>query len=423
MSRQHNSVSKIDIGFVSKSDESGGGASRVASQLRNLLEKHDSRFAVDHWVGIHHDGFPTRSITGGALLSMGYRLSRKISRAIGLPDFISTERLTFLLGTYPQYNLYHVHDISDAISPYTLKFMADRAPVVWTFHDCSPFTGGCIYPMDCVAYEATHCGNCPQLGNWPLITRIDRTSYMQAYKVSLINNSINTVICPSDWIATKARSAGISADLLNVIPNGVDTRTFKPQDKRLLRTSLELPLDADIVLLATMDFRNPYKGVTFARDALAAFQRPLYVLLVGANPESVDFPPHHKYISMPKTLDRELLAKYYACCDILLFPSMADNCPLVLLESMACGTPAVAFDSGGIKEIIRDQADGWLAKQGDLKSLIRGLHTALDNKSARLAWSQNARAKILEKYNEERFLQAHLSLYENLLSSVYSRHS
>ena len=170
------------IAFLSKSDETGGGASRVACQLRELMTRHVGRFEIDHWVGLRNPRPPLLGLHGKGLSWIAYRIARKLSHWVGLPDFLTLERWRFSLARRHAYRLFHVHDISDAISPYTLKALAKQAPVVWTFHDCSPFTGGCIQPMDCVAYKDTRCGNCPQLGSWPLLTKIDHTPYMQAYK-------------------------------------------------------------------------------------------------------------------------------------------------------------------------------------------------------------------------------------------------
>ena len=408
------------IAFLSKSDETGGGASRVACQLRDLIAEDSGRFEVDHWVGLRDPRPPLLGLHGRQLGWKAYRVARKFSYWVGLPDFLTLERLNFSSRKHA-YNLFHVHDISEAISPYTLKSIAKHAPVIWTLHDCSPFTGGCIYPLDCTAYQATGCGDCPQLGRWPLMTSIDRTSYMQSYKVGMINEALDAVICPSQWIADQAQGAGVDGSLLSVIPNAVDSDTFKPHDKMQSRRELGLPQDAKILLLASMDFRNPYKGWEFVFQALSQLKQPLHVMLIGANQSAMTYPAQHKYLTLERTFDRLRLAKYYAACDLLLFPSMADNCPLVLLESMACGTPAVAFDSGGIREIIGHESDGWLAARGDAGALVRGVDVAMGHEDIRLAWSRNAREKVLEKFNEETFLKAHLSLYETLLDKPRRR--
>lgn len=408
------------IAFLSKSDETGGGASRVACQLRDLMAKRDGRFGVDHWVGLRDPRPPLLGLHGRRLGWRAYRITRKLSYWVGLPDFLTLERLSFSSRKHA-YRLFHVHDISDAISPYTLASLAKRAPVVWTFHDCSPFTGGCIYPLDCTAYQGTRCGGCPQLGRWPLLTGIDRTSYMQAYKVTMINKALDAVICPSQWIADQAQSAGVDGSLLSVIPNAVDSETFRPHDKMRSRRELGLPQDAKILLLASMDFRNPYKGWEFAVHALSRLKKPLHVMLLGANQGSMTYPAQHKYLTAERTFDRQLLAKYYSACDLLLFPSMADNCPLMLLESMACGTPAVAFDSGGIGEIIDHESDSWLAPRGDADALVRGVDTFMETDAVRLAWSRNAREKMLNRFSEDTFLKAHLSLYETLLDKPRRR--
>lgn len=407
------------IAILSKSDESGGGASRVACQIRELIGRYGQGYMADQWVGMRRPPAPCHSLSGGVLGRIIYKASRSFSRIIGLPDFLSTEIITFTLRTRTKYlyDLFHIHDISGAISPFTLSFIAKRSPIIWTLHDCSPFTGGCIYPLDCMAYKSPHCHECPQLRNWPLRTSIDHTAYMQAYKINLINKHLRAIVCPSRWVSGLATEAGVDPLLLHVIPNAVDTDIFSPQNREVLRQTLDIPPEAEVVLLATMSFKNPYKGTSFAVKALESIKRQLHVILVGAYTESVKLPDQHHYIHSHRTMDRGLLAKYYAASDVLLFPSMADNCPLTVLESMACGTPVVAFGSGGIPEIVSHDQNGWIAQRGNADDLIKGLELALTDPDRKLSWSKQARNYILSNHGEQAFIESHMALYEKVITN------
>jgi glycosyltransferase involved in cell wall biosynthesis len=110
------------------------------------------------------------------------------------------------------------------------------------------------------------------------------------------------------------------------------------------------------------------------------------------------------------------LASYYAASDLLLFPSLAENFSLVLIESMACATPAIAFDTGGIGEMVEHGINGWLAPHGDAEALAQGLQFALHNTQVRAAWGERARQATLARCNEDSFLQAHLDLYRLVLA-------
>jgi glycosyltransferase involved in cell wall biosynthesis len=404
---------KPTLALVSKTGPNGGGASMVACQLHNLLRREDS-FSVDHWIGDANPTPPRVSLRGGWLGDLFFRASRVASRKTGYPDFANLTRRHLQSGT-SSYGLYHVHDISGAVSPLMLSHWGRSAPLVWTLHDCSPFTGGCIYPVDCPAY-LNGCGACPQLGRWPLQTSIDRTGRMLRYKLELIEQRVAAAICPSRWIADEAIKAGVREELLHVIHNAVDTSLFRPQNRQLVRRQLGLPTEGDIVVLASANFSNPYKGTAQGLQAIAAQKPGLNVLMIGQKAGSMMLPAGPNYLFRDFTSDRSLLATYYAASDLLLFPSLAENFSLVLIESMACGTPAIAFDTGGVGEVVEHEVNGWIAPQGDTASLAYGLKKALNDKQMREAWGRSAREAVLAKCSEQRFLQAHLDLYRKVLA-------
>lgn len=403
---------KAKLALISKAGIDGGGASKVACQLHELLRT-DGSFSVDHWTGEHSPPPPRRSLRGGRVGDLLFRASRVASRKIGYPDFANITR------RHPRpaegdYSIYHVHDVSGTVSPLILAAWGRHTPLIWTFHDCSPFTGGCIYPMECQTYLHS-CGDCPQLGRWPLQTSIDHTGQMLHYKLNLINRSIAAVICPSRWIAREAVKSGVKEELLHVINNAVDTSLFRPLDRQIIRRQLGLPTEGNIILLSSVNFSNPYKGTAQALHAIAAQTPGLNVLMIGHRIVDMPLPDGPNYLFRDFTSDNGLLASYYAASDLLLFPSLAENFSLALIESMACATPAITFDTGGIKEMVQHEVNGWVAPRGDIEALAHGLKTALDDKEMRVTWGKNARKVTLAKCSEQSFLQAHLNLYRSVL--------
>jgi len=415
---EENSARKPALALVSKTGPHGGGASLVACQLHGLL-RNEGSFVADHWTGDPHPAPPRMSLRGGRLGDLLFRASRVASRRIGYPDF------TNVIPQAPRParghdSIYHVHDISGTVSPLALSIWGRRARLVWTFHDCSPFTGGCIYPMECSSY-LHGCGRCPQLERWPLQTSIDHTRQMAHYKLELINREVAAAICPSRWIADEAMKAGVREDLLHVVHNAVDTTLFHPVDRPVVRRQLGLPIEGDIVALVSANFSNPYKGTAHALQAIAAQKPGLNVLMIGQRDVGAPLPEGPNYLFRDFTPDRRLLADYYAASDLLLFPSLAENFSLVLIESMACATPAIAFDTGGIKEVIEHGGNGWVAPHADTVALSHGLATALAHKELRAAWGENARKTVLAKCSEQRFLLAHLDIYREVLAQRTGR--
>ncbi len=157
------------IAIISKSDSTGGGASRVAEDLSAVMNERGHQ-AV-HWCGrLAEERAAARRAYGA-----GVRLAQEALRAVGLLELVPVELVRILarirLG---RYDVVHFHDLGDAFSPWTVRAVAALVPTVWTFHGCSPFTGGCLYPMDCARF-VRGCGACPQLGEWPL-GRFDATA-------------------------------------------------------------------------------------------------------------------------------------------------------------------------------------------------------------------------------------------------------
>lgn len=412
--RQTPSSSMKHIALISKSGPAGGGASLVASQLLKLLSVHGS-VQAEHWTGDKHPGEGERSLRSGRLNDALFRLSRYASRKSGYTDLFNMTTLDRLPGGKP-YDLFHLHDISSVLSPWTVTSWSKHSPIVWTFHDCSPFTGGCIYPLNCTAF-LDRCGKCPQLGRWPMQTSFDHTGYMQQYKIQLVNERVSAVVCPSRWIAEEAQNAGIRADILRVIPNSVDTKVFTRKDRRVVRQRFGIPSDAFGIFLGSAALTNPYKGTQHALRAIARIEQNVHVMIVGGHQTQIHLPTGPTYHIHGFTTDRSLLADMYSACDVSLLPSLAENFPLMLLESMACGTPVVAFNTGGIGEAITHMKTGWLSTAGDDEGLARGLAHAIANPQHLAQWSEGAATSIAAHFTEVRFLESHLQLYEDIVDS------
>ena len=159
----------LKVAIVSKSDAAGGGASRKAGELADLLIS--AGHVAHHWVsyikGEYKDyhRFLYGSHGVGAL-----KWIRQKSKDWGFVDYVPVELLPLIWrGRLKEYDMVHFHDLSSAVSPLTVRYIARKKPAVWTFRDCSPFTGGCLYPQDCTAFRS-RCGDCPQMGQWPLDT-------------------------------------------------------------------------------------------------------------------------------------------------------------------------------------------------------------------------------------------------------------
>ncbi|AFM26297.1 glycosyltransferase [Desulfomonile tiedjei] len=407
----------LKIAVISKSNAEGGGASRVADDLAVLLNEEPNVIA-HHWLGYPGAVWKQhmRLLFGGRRFHPIEQACRRISRKLGFTDFFTPEIFRMWLRKEVDYDIYHFHDLSTAVSPIGLRWLARRAHVVWTFHDISPFTGGCIFPMECKKWHA-RCRDCPKLQEWPLLTNFDRTRLMQAYKRKTAGKNLFTAIAPSAWMARQAIRSGMFSQPPRVIPYCVDTDLFQPHDKQAVRKKLGLPEHAYLILVSAAHLYEIRKGVVHALAALKALDRPFSVLLVGnSDPEVLARFKNFDLHVTGYVRDAELLSLYYAAADVFLFPTLADNLPLTVMETMAAGTPTIGFSTGGVPEMVSHKVHGWLAETADVQGLVEGLRTAHDNPEMREKWAKASRAKAVKLYSKPVFLKNHLDFYREILT-------
>lgn len=404
----------MKIAIISKADAFGGGASKVAEDLRGLLE---GRGHVAHhyasWSGKGYDQ-NRRPLYGK--LDKYIRKAHYLMKKIGFPEVIPFE-LPLLLRRHKEnnYDLFHFHDLSSAISPITLLALSHYAPVVWTLHDCSSFTAGCLYPMGCEKYK-TGCKSCPQIGEWPIDMKIDTTPIIYRLKKKVHSKNALTLVTPSQWMADTAFGSGIVPKKPHVISNGVDVGVYKAIDKSEARKKIgTIPLDRFVVLLSAGNILDERKGTRYALEALKTvkYLNPFIILVGVVDDEARAYLDGFDYYEAGYIADYEDLNLHYSSADLFLFCSLADNQPLVVLETMASGTPIIGFETGGIPEMVEQNKTGFLVSQKDIGALSNALEMSIKSKSY-VGWGKNARKKAVEKYSVSVFLSAHEKYYKEI---------
>lgn len=406
----------MKVGVISKADHYGGGASRVAGEITSLLN--ENGYESDHWASWAGDGFNEhrRPLYGHHYTKI--KVAHYAGKKLGFPELIPFE-LPFLLRKKRvfKYDLLHFHDLSSAISVKTLSYLSKKMPVVWTFHDCSPFTGGCLYPMGCESYKTSGCGKCPQLGEWPIDSKLDFTGFMQNQKAKLADTGRVIYVAPSQWMADTAYESGLFKYKPIVISNGVDTELFKPRDKASLKEELGLPLDKVVILISAGSILDERKGTIYAIEALKKLKEynPHLLLVGNLDDEARQILSDFEYTESGYIGDSEVLSKTYSAADLFLFCSLADNQPLSILETMAVATPMIGFKTGGIPEMVVQNETGYLVEQKDVNGLADILKEVLEQPEVLECWGTQARKRAVEKYSHEQFLQNHIALYEKVL--------
>ena len=289
-------------------------------------------------------------------------------------------------------------------------------PMIWRLSDKWPFTGGCHYSNDCKRYE-DHCGNCPQL-----ITnkKKDFTWFGWKRKHQAWQNKNITVVAPSRWIADAAgRSSLFKNNSIIRIPTGVDPDVFKPMSKEEARKALNIPIASKVILFGAYNaLRSIYKGAIYFRkmiEQLAGEDCTFLIFGAGKNDYTDDSYKNVRFLGALR--DESDLCQAYNAADFFICSSTEDNLPNTVLESMACGTPCIAFkDSGGVVDVIEHKANGYLAEFKNVEDMVAGISWINDaNKEGKI--SANAREKILKEFTLEKQVDSFIALYRSILDS------
>jgi glycosyltransferase involved in cell wall biosynthesis len=284
-----------------------------------------------------------------------------------------------------------------------------------------PFTGGCHYDDECGKY-AVACGACPVLQS---SKEEDLSRSVFRRKSAAWADRDITVVATSKWLRDCAASSALfGRRRIEVLPNCVDTHTYRPLDKAVVRRLFGLDEHAKTVLFSGGSaHKDPRKGLRHLFDALAMLGRdrtsPLnaQVMLLGIPDDAVlpDCPFPIKRLDYLQ--DEVSQAALYNTADVLVAPSVQENLSNVVVESVCCGTPVVAFDIGGMPDIITPGQTGYLARPFSAASLAEGIHAILDSDTrAASELSQRCRQLAVSRYSEAVVARQYLDLYADVIA-------
>jgi glycosyltransferase involved in cell wall biosynthesis len=258
-----------------------------------------------------------------------------------------------------------------------------KKPVIFFMHDMWNISGGCHYSFDCENYK-TGCNNCQMFAGKPLHTLASK-SYSK--KMQLYNRFDNFYfVSPSRWLySCSQQSPLIKNKPLFYIPNVLDTTVFKNYDKKTARQVLNLNEKEIIIAFGAVSVTSPYKGWPYLVEALKLLKEDsisdkISVLIFGSgyNKKVDDAIPFKKRF-MGYLCDEYSTALVYNAADVLVVPSVADNQPTIVQESLSCGTPVVGFNVGGIPDMIEHKKNGYLAEYKNANDIVTGIKYCIEN--------------------------------------------
>lgn len=329
-----------------------------------------------------------------------------------------------------EYDVLHLHWINERFINID-ELRKVHKPIVWTLHDSWPFCGVCHYFLNCEGYQY-QCGNCPQLGsNNPN----DLSHLVWQRKADVFKDLDLHIVSPSKWLADCAlQSALFKGRDIRVVPNGLDTESFRPLAIEEIRLIAERQQNAVVgrVLREATQEKGPARPLILfgamhaANDRIKGFASLLSALrmldaqgfnanLVVFGAEAQELPMQFKNIDVTFVgyiRDTAVLTALYTIADVMAVPSFSEVFGQTASEAMACATPVVAFRCTGIQDVV-EEGCGYLAEPYSSEDLANGIRYCIEHNSDNVL-GKNARKSVERRYAMEVVAKQYAELYRSL---------
>lgn len=415
--------------LLASSSDLEGGAARAAHRLHEGLQQ----IGVTSQMLVQAKSSRDRSILAPKTqIEQGIAKARLTFDALPTKRYRDRDPATFSVQWLPETvasrvnqlnpDLVNLHWINDAFIQIESIAKFNR-PVVWSLHDMWAFTGGCHYTHEgangsiCDRYTQS-CGSCPLLNS---TQERDLSRSIWQRKAKAWKSLDLTIVALSEWLAKSARSSSLFRDTrIEVIPNGIDTTRYRPIDQAMAREALRLPQNKRLVLFGATDATGDRrKGFHLLQPALqklayAGWSDSIELVVFGA-----DRPQHPPEFGMNVhylgTFRDDLsLALLYSAADVFILPSTQENLANTIMEALACGTPCVTFEIGGMPDLIEHQRTGYLARPFEVEDLAQGIVWTIEHiDRLRL----RSREKVEQEFTQTRQAQRYQALFEEILQS------
>ena len=323
------------------------------------------------------------------------------------------------LNCLKSYDIINLHWLSYFISVEAImKIDSMLKPIIWTLHDQNPLVATCHYTHGCEKYM-DFCCDCPQLIN----NQYNWVKSAMDIKMNHLPKNI-VLVSPSQWLAECAKNSTLfKNNRIEVIQNSIETDIYEKINKKSAKVKIGFNENTKIIVFGAWDLREKRKGTKYLIEASKYLSQKtiiqkliksnqLMVLSFGegsATLDALELP--HK--SLGCIQNDEELAIVYSAADVTVLPSLEDNLPNNMLESLSCGTPVVAFSVGGIKETIIDGYNGYLCEVGDSVTMADNITKAIVDEDI----SANCRKYAINHFRGEIQAKRYLDLYTDVLSN------
>jgi len=335
-------------------------------------------------------------------------------------DIANTGTDITILPEFKQADVIHLHWINQGMLSLKdlRKIFASGKPIVWTMHDMWACTGICHHARECNKFHQ-ECNYCPYLykgGSKKDLSHKAFKAKQDLYKLTPI-----TFITCSQWLKEQATQSALlkGQNVLN-IPNPINTNLFKPRNKLEARAKCGLPTKKKLILFGAAKITDKRKGIDYfikscilLAEKYPEFMEELGVVVYGKDSEYLKSLVPFQVYPLNYIIDEKGLVDVYNAVDLFVTPSLEENLPNTIMEAMACGTPCVGFNIGGIPEMIDHLHNGYVADYKSAEDFANGIHWALSESEYKFL-SEEACRKVITSYSESIIAKKYIDVYNKI---------
>lgn len=380
---------------------------RIATDIHNLLKEkgYESKIAYGREESKNIDINDTIKI--GNKFDFYYHAF--MSRITDKAGFYSKRATKKLIKEIKEYNpdviqLHNIHGYYINIKILFNFLKESKIPVFWTLHDCWAFTGHCAYYdyAGCEKWQK-ECFNCPQKKEYPQSLFKDNSGKNHRNKNEYFNCVENlNLIAISDWIGNQAKKSYLKNKNITVIHNGIDLDSFRPTKSDFRK---KYNLENKRVYLGVASVWDRRKGFDTFLELSSMLNDDEMIVLVGLSEEQLNQLPGN-IIGIKRTNSVKELAEIYTVADVFLNPTMEEGLGLVNIESLACGTPVITYNTGGSPECINEKC-GTVVEKGDINGLLNAARNA--------QFSEEEILQRASRFDKKIKFEEYIKLYEGVI--------
>lgn len=381
---------------------------RIACDLARVLKENGHDTVIAYGRGESPKDLKSIKITNDLDVKI-HALKARVLDNVGFNSKQSTKEFIKKIEDYNP-DIIHLHNLHGYYINIEILFdylKEANKPVVWTLHDCWAFTGHCAY-FDYVGCEKwkNGCGNCPQKDSYPNSKVADNSRWNYEKKKELFTSVKNmTIVTPSKWLANLVKESFLGKYNVEVINNGIDLDVFKPTESNFRE---KYNLQDKFIVLGVASIWEERKGLKYFIELSKILGDEYKIVIVGVDEKQKKELPKN-IISITRTNNVRELAEIYTAADVFVNPTLEDNFPTTNLESLACGTPVITFNTGGSIESI-NEVTGLVVDKLKFEDLICKVKV-LKNRNFNINDCIN-RSKLFDKYNR---YNEYISNYSDLI--------